>query len=97
MWFVNNVAGLEIGRISQKGTFSFTSVPSGVETLRDLTSANSNLWFTSRGSIVKMASDKSITIVPDEHAWGQTDIAFGAGPSLWFSNTNFFSLSRITM
>jgi hypothetical protein len=97
MWFVNNVAGLEIGRISQKGTFSFTSVPSGVETLRDLTSANSNLWFTSRGSIVKIASDTSIMIVPDEHAWGQTDIAFGAGPSLWFSNTNFFSLSRITM
>jgi len=101
MWFVNNVAGYEIGRISAKGTYSFTSAPAEIDTLRDITSANGVLWFTARASLVRMNLDMTTTIITDTHPWGQSSIkpsvTSGAVQSLWYINTNFFTLSRITM
>lgn len=101
LWFVNNVAGYEVGRISTKGTYSFTALPSGVDTLRDVTSTDDALWFTARASVVRLDVDKTMTTIPDSHPWGQASInshhRSGHAQSVWYTNTNFFTLSRITM
>ena len=97
MWFVNNVTGQEIGRISAKGTYSFSGIPSGIDSLRGITSANGVLWLTARSAIIRMDTSRTLTIFPDTHAWGQSVIAAGPEHSLWFINSNFFTLSRITM
>lgn len=97
VWFVNNVAGFEIGRVSRKGTFSFISLPSHVHALRDITTVDSSLWFTAQGFIGSMTLDKTFTQISDHHAWGQGNIASRNSRSLWLTNSNFFTLSRITM
>lgn len=97
MWFINNVAGNELGRISMKGTYSFAPAPSATDTLRDITSVGGELWLTARASIVRMNLDRTTTVISDAHPWGQTTIKRGSGRTLWFTNANFFTLSRITM
>lgn len=101
MWFVNNVAGYEVGRISMKGTYSFTSISSDIDSLRDITSADGALWLTARASVLRMNLDKTTRVIPDTHPWGQSSIkpsvASGVVQSLWYTNANFFTLTRITM
>lgn len=101
MWFVNNVVGSEVGRISMKGTYSFAAISSKIDTLRDITSANGSLWLTARGSVIQMNLDKTSMLVSDTHPWGHTSIQtsthHGGRQTLWYTNANFFTLSRITM
>lgn len=97
MWFINNVAGNELGRISMKGTYSFAPAPSAIDTLRDITSVDGELWLTARASVVRMNLDRTTTVISDAHPWGQATIKRGSGRTLWFTNANFFTLSRITM
>lgn len=101
MWFVNNVAGSEVGRISMKGTYSFAPISSKIDTLRDITSANGSLWLTARASVIRMNLDKTTMLIPDAYPWGQTSIKSGLrshdSQSVWYTNTNFLTLSRITM
>jgi hypothetical protein len=98
LWFANNVVGREIGRVSMNGTYSFFSAPNGVQSIRSMTtSPDGSMWMTARGNIVKMSLDKSFTVIPDDHPWGQSSILFNPDRSLWFTNSSFFKLSRITM
>jgi hypothetical protein len=97
LWFVNNIAGQDIGRISSKGTFSFTAANTGIDTLRGIVGTHDALWFTARGALVKMMPDKAMTVIPDAYTWGQSLIASRSKRMLWFTNANFFTVSRITM
>ncbi|GEM_PF-2828117 len=97
LWFVNNIAGQNIGRISSKGTFSFVAANTDVDTLRGIAGTDDALWLTARGVLVKMTTDKATTVIPDTHAWGQSLIASRSKHTLWFTNANFFTVSRITM
>jgi hypothetical protein len=98
MWFANNVAGQEIGRISVNGTFSFLPAPQGVQTIRSIaTSTDGALWMTSRGHIVRMSIDRQFIVIPDVRPWGQSSLVSSSGQLLWFANASFLSVSRIAM
>jgi streptogramin lyase len=98
IWFVNNVAGKEIGRISTNGAISYISAPNTIQSLRDITrSSDGALWMTARGLIIRMATGGSFAIFNDTNPWGQSNIVAGSDQYLWYANSNFFTLSRITM
>ena len=98
MWFVNNVSGYEVGRISSKGTFSFFPKPPTITSLQTITTApNGTMWATADGALLRISDQGNIVIYEDKHPWGQSRIISGTDGFAWFTNTAFFTLSRIRM
>ena len=102
IWFINNVSGKEIGRISATGTMTFFAAPRDLVSLRSISQTpDKALWMTSRGAIARMtytdSSGMLFDMFPDVFPWGHSHISVSREHYLWFSNANFFTLSQITM